>query len=140
MRTVEYVYDGDFLVQTSSVVGGITTFIYDEQGYLNAIKNAKGFIYLENKFDKLCRVIWQKFDTKEVFVEYDDRLKKNTVDFVKENRKEIYYYNEDLLVTKFEHSDGSFEEYGYDQWGNKNSSQDKNGNVTKWNMMFLAIC
>ncbi len=130
-RTVEYVYNGDFLVQTKSVIGGITSFTYDGQGYLNSIKDAKGFIYLENKFDSLGRVIWQKFDTKEVFVEYDDRLKKNTFDFVSENRKEIYYYNEDLLVTRFEHSDGSFEEYGYDQWGNKNSIRDKNGNIIK---------
>ncbi len=130
-RTVEYNYENDSLISVKSIIDGITRFTYDENGYLASITDPKGFMYLQNKYDKKGRVIWQKYDTKEVLVEYENGLRKNTFNFVAENRKEIYHYNEDLLVTKFELSDGSFEEYSYDQWGNKNSIRDKNGNITK---------
>ncbi|WP_242860860.1 DUF6531 domain-containing protein, partial [Defluviitalea phaphyphila] len=131
-RTIEYTYDGDLLIKSKDFGGGITRYEYNQEGYISAIIDANGIKYVENKYDKKGRVIWQRFgNNEEVKIYYDDKNKENTFHYLNENRKEKYKYNEDLLATKITYDDKTTEEFEYDQWGNKIKIKDRNGNITK---------
>ena len=40
-------------------------------------------------------------------------------------------HDETVLITHFIYDDGTFEEYGYDEYQNRNFEKDRNGNITK---------
>ncbi len=131
-RTMHYCYDGELLTKVEDRNHGITTYTYNENGYMDSITDANGKTYVENKFDKKGRVIWQKFnESQEVFVTYDEKEKVNTFYYTADEASEQFYYNNKLLVTKIVKQDGSTEEYDYDKWENKIFIKDGNGNVTK---------
>ena len=131
-RTMHYCYDGELLTKVEDRNHGITTYTYNENGYMDSITDANGKTYVENKFDKKGRVIWQKFnESQEVFVTYDEKEKVNTFYYTADEASEQFYYNNKLLVTKIVKQDGSTEEYDYDKWENKIFIKDGNGNITK---------
>lgn len=131
-RTMHYCYDGELLTKVEDRNHGITTYTYNENGYMDSITDANGKTYVENKFDKKGRVIWQKFnESQEVFVTYDEKEKVNTFYYTADDASEQFYYNNKLLVTKVVKQDGSTEEYDYDKWENKIFIKDGNGNITK---------
>jgi len=131
-RTMHYYYEGELLTKVEDRNHGITTYTYNENGYMDSITDANGKTYVENKFDKKGRVIWQKFnESQEVFVTYDEKEKVNTFYYTADDASEQFYYNNKLLVTKVVKQDGSTEEYDYDKWENKIFIKDGNGNITK---------
>ena len=131
-RTMHYYYKGELLTKVKDRNYGITTYTYDENGYINSITDANGKMYIENKFDKKGRVIWQKFnESQEIFITYNEKEKVNTFYYSADDASEQFYYNNKLLVTKIVKQDGSIEEYDYDKWENKILIKDGNGNITK---------
>lgn len=131
-RTVQYKYDGDYLTEVVHVDQGITRYTYDEEGYINSITDQNGQTYTKNFFDKEGRVIRQDFPGDDrCDITYDDSEKEVTFTYKQSKRVERTRFNEDGLVTHVFYEDGTAEEYGYDEYQNRNYEKDRNGNITK---------
>ncbi|WP_077867543.1 pre-toxin TG domain-containing protein, partial [Clostridium saccharobutylicum] len=127
-RTVKYKYDGHYLTDVIHVDQGVTTYTYDNKGYISSIKDQNGNAYTKNFFDKKGRVIRQEYLNGDVLtVDYDDGEKESTFYFRQSKIKKVYRHNKDKLITHLFYEDGTTEEYKYDDYQNKTYIKDRNG-------------
>ncbi|OOM11653.1 RHS repeat-associated core domain-containing protein [Clostridium saccharobutylicum] len=127
-RTVKYKYDGHYLTDVIHVDQGVTTYTYDNKGYISSIKDQNGNTYTKNFFDKKGRVIRQEYPNGDVLtVDYDDGEKESTFYFRQSKIKKVYRHNKDKLITHLFYEDGTTEEYKYDDYQNKTYIKDRNG-------------
>lgn len=132
-RTVEYVYDASGnLLQVKSIGGGITKYEYNSKG-LRSITDENGRKFIVNEYDEYGRVILQ-YDENGSMIEYyyDDANMENTYTVVSTGKSLKYKYNEKLYIIKKTFDDGTYEEYTYDQYGNRDSIRDRNGNISRY--------
>ncbi len=132
-RNIIYSYDAQGRLHSVKGIGGGTKiYNYNEYGITSIIdENNKKFI--ENEYDEYRRVIKQLDENgNETQYIYGDETKENTLYHVTTGQIEKYQYNDKLYVTKVTYSDNTYEQYTYDEWGNKNSIRDRNGNVTRY--------
>lgn len=137
-RKIRYKYEDGRLKAVCHVDEGVTTYHYDDKGYISQVIDQNGHAYVQNEYDSQGRVIKQYYldGTKSVLA-YDLKQRENTVYIEGLNRTEHYRYNQDSLVTHTYFDDGSFEEIGYDAWSNCIYEKDRNGNIS---MMRMGVC
>ncbi|MCG8502295.1 MAG: DUF6531 domain-containing protein, partial [Firmicutes bacterium] len=132
-RTMIYDYDVDgSLKQVKGIGGGTTNYAYNDHG-ITSITDENGKIFIKNEYDEFERIIrqWDEYGNIIEYT-YDDRNMVNTYTFVSTGKSISYTYNEKLYITKKGFNDGTYEEYTYDEWGNRDSVKDRNGNMTRY--------
>ncbi|WP_459762185.1 RHS repeat-associated core domain-containing protein [Alkaliphilus crotonatoxidans] len=131
-RTIVYSYSGHDLTQVKDTGNGITRYSYGEWG-ITFITDQNNKRFIENIYDDFGRIIYQ-YDENDnrITYDYDDYNRINTYYVNSTGSRVRYQYNEKLYVTRISYEDGSYEEYGYDQWGNKNSIRDRNGHTSHY--------
>lgn len=132
-RTIEYAYDiGSNLTQVKGIGGGLTNYEYNSMG-LRSITDQNGKKFIVNEYDEFKRVILQ-YDENGNIIQYfyDDANMENSYTFLSTGKCIKYKYNEKLYVTRITYNDGTYEAFAYDEWGNKNSIRDRNGNTTTY--------
>ncbi|WP_202707342.1 DUF6531 domain-containing protein, partial [Sporosalibacterium faouarense] len=132
-RTITYNYDSSNNLKEVIDTGDNTT-IYSYNSYgITDIRDGNNKKFIENVYDKFSRVIRQ-YDEEgnEIRYDYDDINRQNTYTFTATGKSIKYNYNDTLYVTKKIYNDGTYEQYTYDQWGNKDSIRDRNGNTTNY--------
>lgn len=130
-RTIIYTYDqSNNLSKVKGIGEGTTTYEYVAQG-IKSITDQNGKKFIENEYDAFGRIIRQydEEDNETQYI-YDDANLENTCIFASTQSITKYKYNENLFISKKTFADNTFEEYTYDQWGNRNSIKDRNGNTT----------
>ncbi|MFS1514767.1 polymorphic toxin-type HINT domain-containing protein [Chengkuizengella sp. SCS-71B] len=131
-RTIEYTYVNDELRQVKGIGGGTTTYTYNSHG-LTSITDENGNTFINNEYDPFGRVIRQlDADQNVITYDYDDVNYINTYTVQATGRSVSYEYNERLYITKKSFDDDTYEQYGYDEWGNRISVRDRNGNITQY--------
>ncbi|NDI36496.1 polymorphic toxin-type HINT domain-containing protein [Chengkuizengella sediminis] len=131
-RTIEYTYVNDELRQVKGIGGGTTTYTYNPHG-LTSITDENGNTFITNEYDPFGRVIRQlDADQNIITYEYDDANSINTYTVQATGRSISYAYNERLYITKKSFDDETYEQYGYDEWGNRISVRDRNGNSKQY--------
>ncbi len=130
-RKIRYKYDEGRLKAVCHVDEGVTTYHYDDKGYISQVIDQNGHAYVQNEYDNQGRVINQYYlDGTKSALTYDLKQRENTVYIEALNRTERYRYNQDSLVTHTYFDDGSLEEVRYDVWSNRIYEKDRNGNET----------
>ena len=131
-RTIVYSYTSGNLAQVKGVGGGTILYEYAASG-LKSITDQNGRKYVRNEYDGFGRVEKQyDEDGNETQFIYDDANLENTCIFTSTQSITKYKYNEKLHITKKTFADGTYEEYTYDQWGNRDSIRNRNGNTTAY--------
>jgi len=129
-RTIVYTYNNGNLWSVKGIGGGTITYNYDANG-ITYIIDENGKKYIENEYDQWSRVIRQKDEEANVTeYSYDDANLENTCTYLATGRSIKYTYNDLFYITKKTYKDGTYDEYNYDQWGNRNSVKDRNENIT----------
>ena len=114
-RKYEYSYDGELLESVKYPNGGILRYEYTPEGYIQKIHNENGKVYLNNRFDRKGRVIFQTTaDGEEYTFFYNDRVRETTVTKSGLNRTVRYRYDSRDLVEQTIYEDGSTFEQKYD--------------------------
>jgi len=132
-RTVEYRYDSNNnLNEVKTLGGGVKKYTYGKYG-LTSGTDENGNKYITNEYDEFRRVKRQ-FDSEgnEIIYNYGDAKLINTYRITSTGTEIKYHYNDIYYITKKEYTDGSYEEFTYDQWGNKDTIRNRNGNITKY--------
>lgn len=132
-RSITYSYDGDGnLSQVKKIGGGIINYEYNSYG-ITSITDENNKRFIENEYDEFNRIIKQRDEYGNILeYEYDEINMENTYTFVSTGRSTKYKYNENLYITRKTFDDGTYEEYTYDSYGNRNSVRDRNGNITNY--------
>lgn len=132
-RIVEYNYDvSGKLLQVKSAGGGIKKYEYNSKG-LRSITDENGRKFIVNEYDEYGRVILQ-YDENGSMIEYSygDANMENAYTVISTGKGSKYKYNEKLYIIKKTFDDGTYEEYTYDQYGNRDSIRDRNGNISRY--------
>jgi len=128
-RKVTYEYEGDYLTKVYYPDGGIHTFHYDENGFLNYADSPNGKQLMRNEYDREGRIIKQIYpDDNYCSIEYQTDQKETIFYYSSNDRKEIYRYDRTEQVTEILYDDGTSQFYEYDQRGNTISYTDRLGN------------
>ena len=132
-RSVRYEYDGDYLTAVTYPNGGTMRYQYDVRGLIISVTDQNGVNYLVNSYDEKGRVIRQDLANGEehVFL-YDDSLRQNTYLNLQSGARIVYHYNDQKQNLKTEYDDGTYQEFEYDQWGNRILEKSRDGSVTRW--------
>ena len=136
-RKVEYGYEEGNLASVSDMERNTYRYFYEE-GILKAIENPLKVKVLENKYDKMRRVIEQIFaDGGSIYYEYDDEnnqtFVRNQCGYVEiykhdgsyknitseiENKEAFFKYDENNLLCLYTDKQGNNTSYEYDDKGN----------------------
>jgi len=131
-RSVRYDYEGEYLTAVTYPDGGMMNYKYDPHGLIVAVKDQNGVEYLANNYDEKGRVTKQDIANGEehAFLYHEDNRQTTYIN-LQSGRRTVYHYNEDKLLTKIAYDDGTAEEYGYDQWGNRIFERNRNNGITR---------
>lgn len=131
-RKVIYKYEGDNLVQVILPNEGIIDYTY-ESNLIAAIKDQDSHTYVINEYDSKSRVIRQHDREGNITdIKYDDKEMTTTFIMRSSGVDKKYRYNRKNLVTERIYSDGTKIIWTYDEFDNKDSETDRNGNTKKW--------
>ncbi|WP_099192679.1 RHS repeat-associated core domain-containing protein [Tepidibacter mesophilus] len=132
-RTIVYNYDSNGnLIQVQDGSGETINYTYKDFG-MTSTTDQNGKKYIENKYDDYGRVIEQIDENDNIIrYNYDVLNMQNSYTFVSSGKTVKYEYNSKLYITKKIYDDGTYEEYTYDDLGNKTSIKDRNGNITQY--------
>ncbi|SNT25939.1 RHS repeat-associated core domain-containing protein [Anaerovirgula multivorans] len=131
-RTIVYSYNGSNLSQVKDTGNGTTRYAYNSLG-ITSITDQNGKRFIENTYDEFGRIIKQYDENNNlIHYNYDVINKINTYTITSTGHSISYEYNEKLYITKKTFQDTTYEDYTYDQWGNKNQIKDRKGNITKY--------
>ena len=131
-RSITYTYKNNLLEKVIDESGYSTQYTYEGNKIKSIIdKNDKE--YITNEYDKFGRVIKQiDGNGGEIDYEYNIAEKENFYHNVKTGEKIRYQYDKRFNITKKIYEDGTYEEYTYDEKGNKKTSRNRNGYTTKF--------
>ncbi len=131
-RKVTYKYEGDNLVQVRLPNEGILEYTY-ENNLIVEIKDQANHTYVKNEYDSKARVVkqWDR-EGNITDIEYDDKEMITTFIMRSSGVAKKYKYNRKNLVTERIYSDSTKTIWTYDEFDNKNSETDRNGNTKKW--------
>ena len=129
-RELIYSYDGsDRLSTVTKPSSGAIKYNYNSHG-ITSITDEKNVKYIENEYDEFGRIIEQRdFNGEVTTYSYNDLDMINSFTHETTGRTVKYHYNQKLYITKKVYDDGTFEEFTYDEWGNKSSIKNRNGNT-----------
>lgn len=132
-RTIIYTYDlAGNLIKVKGINGEEKNYAYSIYG-ITSITDQNNKKFIENEYDKFNRVIRQFDENRnEITYTYNDEGKETICHYVTSNISETYQFNDNLYINKIIYSDNTYEEYTFDQWGNKDSIRDRNGNITAY--------
>ena len=132
-RSVQYEYDGDYLIAVTYPNGGTMRYQYDTRGLITSVTDQNGVNYLVNCYDEKGRVIRQDLANGEehVFL-YNDSRRQTTYHNLQSGRSTVYHYNDQKQALKTEYDDGTYQEFEYDQWGNRILEKNRSGEITRW--------
>ena len=132
-RSVQYEYDGDLLTAVTYPNGGTMRYQYDTRGLIISVTDQNGINYLVNSYDEKGRVIRQDLANGEehVFL-YNDSRRQTTYHNLQSGRSTVYHYNDQKQAVKTEYDDGTYQEFEYDQWGNRILEKNRSGEITRW--------
>jgi RHS repeat-associated protein len=132
-RVTTYSYDAaGNLIKVKGSGGGEKNYTYNNYG-LTSVSDENNKKYVENEYDKFNRIIKQYDEYRnEITYTYDDYAQETICHYSASNITEKYKFNDKLYVNKITYSDNTYEEYTFDQWGNKDSIRDRNGNITAY--------
>lgn len=132
-RVIKYSYDAEGnLSKVKGIGSGEKNYTYNSYG-LTSISDENNKKFIENEYDKFNRIIKQYDEYgNAITYSYDDYTLETVCHYSDSNITETYKYNDKLYVTKITYSDNTYEEYTFDQWGNKDSIRDRNGNITAY--------
>lgn len=130
-RNVAFFHMEGRLTEVTDPEGSVTTYRYEENGRLRAIKNPRGILTVRNEYDEKGRIITQKFPDKgRMCYAYDER--KNATILTERNGTTItYVQDEKLRNTQIIYHD-SQESCTYNDRNQKTSHTDRNGNTTHY--------
>ncbi|MCT4597257.1 MAG: DUF6531 domain-containing protein, partial [Vallitalea sp.] len=129
-RNISYTYNNNMLEKVIDNTGAYTKYTY-EDNRIKTITDKNGIVYITNDYDEFGRVIKQiDGNGGEFNYTYDIRTKENCYHNVKTGEKIRYQYNKRLYITKKIYEDGTYEEYTYDDRGNKKTIKNRNGYIT----------
>ena len=132
-RKITYHYEGGRLIYVKYPTGGCQEYAYDKAGHITQLKGEDGREFMRNEYDRKGRVTTQHYpDGTKCRITYDDALRKTTFHYSDTGREEINYYNAKHEVVRREFGDGICETMEYDDYGNKISCTDRNGNRTSY--------
>ena len=132
-RSVQYEYDGDLLTAVTYPNGGTMRYQYDTGGLITSVTDQNGVNYLVNCYDEKGRVIRQDLANGEehVFL-YNNSRRQTTYHNLQSGRSTVYHYNDQKQAVKTEYDDGTYQEFEYDQWGNRILEKNRSGEITRW--------
>ena len=132
-RSVQYEYDGDLLTAVTYPNGGTMRYQYDTRGLIISVTDQNGINYLVNSYDEKGRVTRQDLANGEehVFL-YNDSKRQTTYHNLQSGRSTVYHYNDQKQAVKTEYDDGTYQEFEYDQWGNRILEKNRSGEITRW--------
>ncbi|KAB3527512.1 RHS repeat-associated core domain-containing protein [Alkaliphilus serpentinus] len=132
LRTIKYTYDSlGNLLEVKGLNGGIKKYTYNSYG-LTSITDENNKKFIENHYDQYRRVVLQyDEDRNPTTYSYNTLTMENTYTFNGTTTK--YKYNDRLYIERETFYDNTYQEYTYDQWGNRKSIRDRNGNITNYN-------
>ena len=131
-REYRYSYQGELLSSIQYPNGGVLGYEYSEEGYLLRIRNENGKVYLDNRYDRKGRVIFQTTaDGEEYTFFYNDKIRETVITKSGLNRTIRYQYNSRDLVEKTLYEDGTAFEQQYDANDNVYYEKDRLGRVTE---------
>ena len=131
-RTIVFGYQGENLRSVKDTGDGYTYYDYNSWG-ITSITDQNNKKFVQNIYDDFGRVIKQYDENNNLTIfDYDDVNRINSYTFMSSGNKVSYHYSEKLYITRKTFQDNTYEEYGYDQWGNKRTIRDRNGNVTTY--------
>lgn len=132
-RVIRYFYNSEGnLSKVKGIGGGEKNYTYNSYG-LTSISDENNKKFIENEYDKFNRIIKQYDEYRnEITYSYDDYTLETICHYSASNITEKYKYNDKLYVTKITYNDNTYEEYTFDQRGNKDSIRDRNGNITAY--------
>ena len=130
-RSIQLLYDGEYLQSVIDELGNPFVFEYDENGFLSATVNARNIYSLKNKYDASGRVVKQVYpDDTSMLLEYNDR--EGTVKVTEQNKNVVTYRHDDRMRNvETIYEDGSIC-YKYNERNQKTSIVDKMGNEKKY--------
>ncbi len=131
-REYRYSYQGELLSNIQYPNGGVLGYEYSEEGHLLRIRNENGKVYLDNRYDRKGRVIFQTTaDGEEYTFFYNDKIRETVITKRGLNRTIRYQYNSRDLVEKTLYEDGTTFEQQYDANDNVYYEKDRLGRVTE---------
>ncbi|GMQ57591.1 hypothetical protein AN1V17_19860 [Vallitalea sediminicola] len=129
-RSITYTYNNNLIEKVIDDAGAYTKYTY-EGNKIKSITDKNGKVYITNDYDEFGRVIRQTDGNGgEINYDYNIITKENYYHNVKTGEKIRYQYNKRCYITKKIYEDGTYEEYTYDEKGNKKTSRNRNGYVT----------
>ncbi|WP_113673562.1 RHS repeat-associated core domain-containing protein [Vallitalea guaymasensis] len=129
-RSITYTYNNNLIEKVIDDTGAYTKYTY-EGNKIKSITDKNGKVYITNDYDEFGRVIRQTDGNGgEINYDYNIITKENYYHNVKTGEKIRYQYNKRCYITKKIYEDGTYEEYTYDEKGNKKTSRNRNGYVT----------
>ena len=63
---------------------------------------------------------------------YNDSKRQTTYHNLQSGRSTVYHYNDQKQAVKTEYDDGTYQEFEYDQWGNRILEKNRSGEITRW--------
>ncbi|WP_432406683.1 RHS repeat-associated core domain-containing protein [Wukongibacter sp. M2B1] len=132
-RELNYSYDeNDNLEEATKTSGGKIKYSYNEHG-ITSIADEKDITYIKNKYDEFGRIKKQRDVNDDLVIyTYSELDMVNSVTDLGAGTTVAYDYNEKLYLTKRNYDDETYEEFTYDQSGNKESIEDRDGNTTSF--------
>ncbi|GMQ61009.1 RHS repeat-associated core domain-containing protein [Vallitalea maricola] len=129
-RSITYTYNNNLIEKVIDDAGAYTKYTY-EGNKIKSITDKNGKVYITNDYDEFGRVIRQTDGNGgEINYDYNIITKENYYHNVKTGEKIRYQYNKRCYITKKIYEDSTYEEYTYDEKGNKKTSRNRNGYVT----------
>ena len=132
-RRTQYKYKGGCLTDVVHTDEGITHYEYDEGGRIKSVTDQNGSRYLENEYDEKGRIVRQCFASGvyQTFA-YDDAHRRNTVYFSESGKREVYEYNDQLLVERTVYDDSTAVTCTYSEDNMKTSETSRQGYRKEW--------
>jgi len=131
-RTVELFYTRDDLTKVKDLVGGYTSFAYDERHHLRSINDARGNSLVTNEYN----------DNGKVKTQIDAKGYRTTYEYYEADRRTIvtdslgnkitYLHDERNRLVQTIDALSTTNKYTYDQKNNRTSITDKKENITEY--------
>ncbi len=133
-REIIYSYDNNDNLQTvTKPGGGVIKYGYNDYGIID-ITDEKNVKYIQNEYGEFGRIIEQRdFNDRVTLYSYNELDMTNSFTDIATGKTLKCNYDERFYTIKKTYDDGEFEEFTYDELGNKDSIRDREGNITTFN-------
>lgn len=131
-KTISYQYDANSRLTDVISVDGTINYTYDDNG-ITSISDKESQIFITNIYDEFGRIEEQTDgEGAKTYFDYSESTLTNTITRGGDNAATKYTYSLSGYIEKVEYPDGTYEQYGYDEYGNKNVVRNRLGDITNY--------